>query len=192
VAPDSPDRITDLSYRLMAWTFQVADFLFPKHNRLSDFGIQPGFVVVDYGCGPGRYLAEASRLVGLTGEVYAVDIHSLAIEDVERLKTKLNLANVNPVLAQDYSCAVPEQAADLINALDMFHGVKDPPALLAEFYRMAKPRGVLVLEDGHQPRRKIKEKLAHSGLWLIQRETKAYVRCIAASHATASNLARLV
>ena len=192
MAPESSDRITDLSYRLMAWTFQVADFLFPKHNRLADFGIQPGFVVVDYGCGPGRYLAEASRLVGSTGKVYAVDIHELAIQDVERLKTKLNLTNVVPLLAQGYSCAVPGHAVDLIYALDMFHGIKDPPALLAEFHRITKPRGVLVLEDGHQPRRKTKEKLVDSGLWLIERETKAYVRCIVASHATAPNLAQLV
>ncbi len=95
-------------------------------------------------------------------------------------------------LSYRYSCAVPEHAADLIYALDMFHGVKDPLALLAEFHRMAKVRGILVLEDNHQPRRKTKEKLAHSGLWLIERETKAYVRCIAASHTTAPNLAQLV
>ncbi len=192
MASDSPDRITNLSYRLMTWTFQVADFLFPKDNRLADFGIQPGFVVVDYGCGPGRYLAEASRVVGPTGKVYAVDIHSLAIEDVERLKSKLDLANVVPILAKGYSCAVPEHAADLIYALDMFHGVKDPLALLAEFYRIAKPRGGLLLEDGHQPRRKTKKELARSGFWLIERETKAYVRCIAASDATAPNLAQVV
>ncbi len=180
MASQSPDRVTDFSYRIMAWTFQVADFFFPKHNRLAEFGIRPGFVVVDYGCGPGRYLAEASRLVGLIGKVYAVDIHSLAIQDLERLTTKLNLTNVVALLAQGYSCTVPDHAADLIYALDMFHGVKDPVALLAEFHRIAKPRGVLVLEDGHQPRRKTKEKLAHSGLWLIEREAKAYVRCIAA------------
>ncbi len=180
MASQSPDRVADFSYRMMAWTFRVADFLFPKHNRLADFGIQPGFVVVDYGCGPGRYLADASRLVRPTGKVYAVDIHELAIRDVERLKTKCNLTNVVPLLAQGYSCAVPDHVADLIYALDMFHGVKDPVALLAEFHRIAKRRGVLVLEDGHQPRRKTKEKLARSGLWRIEREAKAYVRCVGA------------
>jgi ubiquinone/menaquinone biosynthesis C-methylase UbiE len=180
MTPESHDRAADFSYRMMVWTFRVADFLFPKHNRLSDFGIKPGFVVVDYGCGPGRYLAEASKLVGPTGRVYAVDIHELAIQDVERLKTKLNLTNVVPVLAQGYSCAVPDHTVDLIYALDMFHGVKDPLALLVEFHRIAKPQGILILEDGHQPRRKTKEKLTRSGLWLIEREAKAYVRCVPA------------
>lgn len=165
---------------MMAWMFQVADFVFPKPHRLAGFGIEPGFAVVDYGCGPGRYLAEASKLVGPTGKVYAVDIHRLAIQDVERLKATLNLTNVIPVLAQGYSCAVPDHAADLIYALDMFHGVKDPVALLAEWRRITKPRGVLILEDGHQPRRKTKEKLARSNMWRIEREENGYLQCVAA------------
>ena len=180
MAPTPGDRVSDLSYRMMTWMFRVADSFAPKHNRLADFGIQEGSVVVDYGCGPGRYLAEASRLAGPTGMVYAVDIHPLAIRDVMRLKAKLTLTNVIPVLADGYSCAVPDHAADLIYALDMFHGVKDPVALLAEWRRIAKPHGALILEDGHQSRRKSKEKLAQAGLWRIEREDKAHVRCVVA------------
>lgn len=172
--------MSDLSYRMMTWMFRVADAFDPKHNRLAAFGIQEGAVVVDYGCGPGRYVAEASRRVGPTGRIYAVDIHPLAIRDVMRLQSKLPLTNVIPVLADGYSCAVPGHAADLIYALDMFHGVKDPVALLAEWHRISKPHGVLILEDGHQSRRKTKEKLTHAGLWRIDREEKAHVRCVVA------------
>jgi ubiquinone/menaquinone biosynthesis C-methylase UbiE len=171
--------MSDLSYRLMTWTFRVVNYFFPRPNRLAGFGIQAGSVVVDYGCGPGPYLAEASRLVGPTGRVYAVDIHPLAIRDVEQLKAKCILATVIPLLAQGYASAVPDHAADLIYALDMFHGVKDPGALLGEWHRIAKPQGVLILEDGHQSRKKTKDKLARSGLWHIEREEKTYVRCVA-------------
>ena len=171
------DQASDCSYRLMAWTFRVADLFFPQPNRLAAFGVQAGFVVVDYGCGPGRYLAEASRLVGPTGKVYAVDIHELAIQDVASLKGTLHLPNVIPLLAQGYACAVPDHVADLIYALDMFHGVEDPVALLAEWHRIAKPQGVLILEDGHQPRKRTKEKLARSPLWRIDHEEKSCVRC---------------
>jgi ubiquinone/menaquinone biosynthesis C-methylase UbiE len=190
VAGESSDRLADLSYRMMVWTFRVADFLFPKQDRLRSFGLQAGFVVVDYGCGPGRYLAEASGLVGPTGRVYVVDIHPLAIRDVERVKAKLNLTNVVPVLADGYTCAVPDHPADLIYALDMFHGVRDPVALLAEWHRIAKPQGVLILEDGHQSRRKTKEKLAGSALWRIEWEEKTHVRCVAADPLTAPNHTR--
>jgi ubiquinone/menaquinone biosynthesis C-methylase UbiE len=190
VAGESSDRMADLTYRMMAWTFRVADWLFPKQARLAGFGFQPGFAVVDYGCGPGRYLAQASRMVGPTGRVYAVDTHPLAIRDVERVKARLNLANVVPVLADGYTCAVHDHTADLIYALDMFHSVKDPVALLAEWHRIAKPQGVLVLEDGHQSRSKTKEKLARSVLWRIAQEEKGYVRCVAGNPVTAANLAR--
>ncbi|MFI5342295.1 MAG: class I SAM-dependent methyltransferase [Candidatus Methylomirabilales bacterium] len=96
------------------------------------------------------------------------------------MESKLNLPNVMPLLAAGYSCAVPDHAADLIYALDMFHGVKDPVALLAEWHRIAKPHGALILEDGHQSRRKIKEKLAQAGLWRIEREEKTHLRCVVA------------
>jgi SAM-dependent methyltransferase len=177
MAPEPRDRVSDFSYRMMVWTVRVTDLFFPKSNRLASFGIREGFVVLDYGCGPGRYLAEASKLVGPTGKVYAVDIHELAIQDVAWLKTKLNLPNVIPLLAEGYACVVPDHAADLIYALDMFLGVKDLAALLTEWNRMAKSQGILILEDGHQPRKRTKEKLALSPLWRIDHEERTYVRC---------------
>jgi ubiquinone/menaquinone biosynthesis C-methylase UbiE len=171
------DRVSDFSFRAMTWTFRVADFIFPKHDRLTAFAIRRGFTVVDYGCGPGRYIAEASRRVGPQGKVYAVDVHELAIAAVRKVIAEHNLTNVIPVLAKGYNSGLPDNAADLIYALDMFHGVKDPVALLAELRRIVKSGGSLILEDGHQSREKTRVKIAHSSLWRIASEEKTYVTC---------------
>lgn len=176
----SVEKTSDWAFRLMAWMFKVADFLHPKPNRLATFGISEGFVVVDYGCGPGRYIAEASRRVGPGGKVYAVDIHPLAIHSVRKTVSDFGLLNVVPILARGYSSEVPSATADLIYALDMFHGIKDPAAFLAELRRIAKPSCVLILEDGHQSRRRTKQKLSTSPLWRIEKEQKSYVKCVAA------------
>ncbi len=45
--------------------------------------IKPGTHVLDYGCGPGNYTIVAAELVGPSGKVYAVDIHPLAIREVQ-------------------------------------------------------------------------------------------------------------
>ena len=171
------DRTSNLSFRAMTWMFRVADFFFPKHDHLATLGIQPGFTVVDYGCGPGRYIAEASRRVGPQGKVYAVDVHELAIAAVRKVIARHNLTNVIPVLAKGYNSRLPDHVADLIYALDMFHAVKDPAALLAELRRIVKPSGILILEDGHQSREKTRAKIAQSSLWRIVSEEKTYVTC---------------
>ena len=173
------DRIGDTAFRGMAAWFRIADRFFPKADRLSGFGIRDGETVVDYGCGPGRYVEEASRRVGPSGTVYAVDIHELAVRAVEEKIRAAGLSNVVPVLAEGYSCGVPGAAADRLWALDMFHMVSDPKALLAELRRIAKDGAVLILEDGHQSRRKTRRKLSSFPGWKIESEERRHVRLIA-------------
>lgn len=99
----SGERMSSGAFRLRAWPFKVADFFHPKPRRLAGFGLREGFVVVDYGCGPGRYVAEASRRAGPAGKVYTVDIHPLAIQRVMEILPRLGPPNVAPLLAHN-SC----------------------------------------------------------------------------------------
>lgn len=170
--------MSDLGFQMMNLTFVLMDFLRPTVNRrVAGFGIKPGMTVVDYGCGPGRYATRFAQLVGDQGRVYAVDIHPLAIQYVKDRAAAQGLANVTPVLATGYDSGLPDALADMTFALDMFHGILDPPALLAELRRITKPDGVLILDDGHQPRAETKRKLAASGLWRIEEESSDHLQC---------------
>ncbi len=171
------DRMPNWAFKMMAFMFNATDLLKSPNRRLDAFGIQKGQTVVDWGCGTGRYLKQASELVGDKGTVYAVDIHQLAIEAAANIASKYNLQNVHPVLTDGKSVNIPPQKADLVYALDMFHMVKDTKAFLTELCRITKPDGVLILEDGHQPRALAKEKVNNSGCWEIISETKAYMKC---------------
>ncbi|WP_062399450.1 class I SAM-dependent methyltransferase [Methanogenium cariaci] len=59
----------------------------------------------------------------------------------------------------------------------MFHSIGDPDAFLRELHRIVKPGGMLVIDDGHQPREEAKEKILHSGVWEIAEEREAFMRC---------------
>lgn len=132
--------------------------------------------VVDYGCGPGSYVKAASCLVGEMGRVYAVDIHPLAIESVSAIIRANGLANVTPVLAENYDSGLEDDSVDLIYALDMFHMIGDTDAFLRELRRIARHDGILVIDDGHRPRNETLEKIRHSGVWTIEKETDAFLR----------------
>jgi ubiquinone/menaquinone biosynthesis C-methylase UbiE len=167
-----------IGYHLMVLEYRVQDFLVRGHEHaLDSFGIAPGSVVVDYGCGPGRYLAKASRRAGPSGRVYAADISEVALRYASARVARLGLANVTLLPIRDGRSAIPDASADLVYALDMFHAVRDPKAFLAEIRRFTKPRGTLILEDGHQPRAVTRKKLLDAGGWRIESETRWHLRC---------------
>jgi len=171
------DKMPGWAFKMMAFMFKAGDLLKSPDHRLDAFNIRKGQTVVDWGCGTGRYLRQASERVGDQGMVYAVDIHPLAIKAAGEIAVKYNLNNVHPVPTDGTSVSLPPHTADLIYALDMFHMVKDTAPFLKELYRITKRDGILILEDGHQPRKLSKEKVNHSGCWEIMAETKAYMKC---------------
>jgi len=171
------DRMPNWSFKMMAFMFNVADKFKSPNRRLDAFSIQKGQTIVDWGCGTGRYLKQASELVGDIGTVYAVDIHQLAIESATSFANKYKLQNVRPVLTDGKSVNIPPKTVDLVYALDMFHMVKDTNAFLHELCRITKPGGLLILEDGHQTRALAKQKVNNSGCWEITAETKAFMKC---------------
>jgi ubiquinone/menaquinone biosynthesis C-methylase UbiE len=173
------DKMPDWAFQMMSATFTLKDWLFPGvDKRVEGFGIQEGMTVVDYGCGPGRYTIRFAKRVGERRKVYAVDVQELAIETVKRKMTSLGLKNIIPVVAKGYATGIPDHIADMVFALDMFFGVREPSALLAEIHRIVRPTGVLILDDGHQSRQKTLEKLNKSGKWEIVEASRDHLRCI--------------
>jgi ubiquinone/menaquinone biosynthesis C-methylase UbiE len=172
------EKMSDTSFKLMNLTFNVIDLFFPYiDRRVKSFGIREGMTVVDYGCGPGRYTTRFAKLVRETGKVYAVDIHKMAIETVKSKIDKYQLQNIVPLLAMGYNSGVPHHVADVVCAVDMFFIIKQPTEFLAELKRIAKKDGLLIIDDGHQPRQATKQKILESGHWNIVEETSDHLKC---------------
>lgn len=179
MAKDNPDRMPDLAFRLMAAIMAVEDRLFPTiDKRIDGFQIQNGMTLVDYGCGPGRYTTRFARLVGDKGKVYAVDVQELALAYVRRKMLEQGLNNIVPVLASGYQTDIADNVADMIFVLDMIFGVKEPVSLLGELHRICRQAGVLVVDDGHQPRERTIQMIHQSGKWTIERESRDHLRCV--------------
>ncbi len=171
------DRIPDVAFRGMSFLFLIWGIFASPGKKLKKFGIRAGDTVIDFGCGPGNYIKEASSLAGTEGVVYAADVHELAIKSVNRKIAKYNLKNVKPVLVKDYKCDIGDNTADVIYALDMFHMVKQPDLFLKELHRMMKKSGRLIIEDGHQPREQSRQKISGLKLWNIKEENKGWLVC---------------
>ena len=171
------ERISNIPFRLMSFVFTVRDVLFPVGKRLDQFGIDEGFIVIDFGCGPGSYVEKASQLVGDEGRVYAVDVHPLAIKSIKERARRKNLENVAPILSTGYPVDIDSHSADVIYALDMFHHIKDTRGFLKELHRLLKPSGTLFIESGHQPMNDAKQKIVKSNCWAIIKEESNIFKC---------------
>ena len=169
--------IPNIAFRVMSFMKRGREFFSRNSKPLENFNIKSGFTVIDYGCGPGGYVKKAAQLVGEEGKVYAVDIHPLSAKYVQKIIRKNALTNVTPVLVQGHSCPLPNNVADLIYILDTFHMIKETNSFLQEIHRLLKNSGVLILDDGHQPRDKTKQKIAASGLWTVLEETEGHLEC---------------
>jgi len=128
--------------------FRVRDLLLPRAEILKEVGIEPGFCVLDYGCGPGGYVAGAAELVGESGKVYALDIHPLAIQQVQKIAEKRQLTNVETIHS-DCDTRLPDASLDVVLLYDVFHMLNRRSSLLAELHRVLKEDGVLSFNDPH-------------------------------------------
>ena len=144
----------NLMFNGMSVVFKVRDLLQPPRKVLEEVGIKPGLRVLDYGCGPGGYVADAAERVGESGTVYALDIHPLAIQRVQDVARKRQLTNVETICS-DCETGLPDNCVDIVLLYDIFHMLNDPQAILAELHRVLKPDGVLSFNDPHMQEDKI-------------------------------------
>jgi ubiquinone/menaquinone biosynthesis C-methylase UbiE len=74
------------------------------------------------GCGPGYYTIAAAELVGPSGKVYALDIHSLAIQEVKRRASKKRLTNIETVLSDGATATgLTDRSINTVLLYDAFH-----------------------------------------------------------------------
>lgn len=173
------EKIPNLAYRSMALFMKIIDLFTNYSSRnIRMLNIKSGQTVIDYGCGPARYIKDASRMVGTSGKVIAVDIHPLAIKNVNDKIKKYKLSNVDAALASGYKTDIESEIADLVYVLDMFHMIVQPKELLTELGRLVKMDGRVIIEDGHQARYETKMEIENSKILKIVRETKSFVECI--------------
>ena len=133
---------------------------------VKEVGIKEGFKVLDYGCGPGGYIAPVSELIGRNGRLYALDVMPVALEMVKRLTAKKKLQNVETILS-DCKTGLPDNSIDVVLLYDVFHDLEDQDSVLKELHRVLKPEGTLSFSDHHLKETEITSKIASQALFRL-------------------------
>ena len=162
---------SNLDFRLMSLTYKFRDFRLPRINILKEVGIETGFHVLDYGCGPGGYIVPLVKLVGDSGKIYALDMHPLAIEAVQKLTSKKGITNVQTILS-DCKTGLPPNSIDVVLLYDILHHLNNVSDVLTELQRILKPKGILSLSDHHMKEEDTISQVTGVGLFKLSAKNK--------------------
>jgi ubiquinone/menaquinone biosynthesis C-methylase UbiE len=165
---------SDLDFRVMSFMYKFRDLFSPRTSVLKEVGIQPGFRVLDYGCGLGSYIVALAEMVGSSGKIYALDIHPFAIQTVKRLASNRGLINVKTIQS-DCKTGLPDSSIDVVLLYDTFHDLSEPNNVLRELHRVLRPTGILSFSDHHMKDADILSRVTAGDLFkLSSRGNKTY------------------
>ena len=166
--------MSNIGFRLMSLMFKVRDNLRPRSDVLQEAGIEAGFCVLDFGCGPGGYLMPLAELVGPSGRIYALDIHPLAIREVKKKMLRYGIENIETI-ESDCSTGLPDNCVDTVLLYDVFHGLTRPDSILQELHRILKPGGTLSFSDHHMKEEDVLTRMAGTGMFrFVRKGRKTY------------------
>jgi ubiquinone/menaquinone biosynthesis C-methylase UbiE len=123
------------------------DALKASWSRFSDADVN-GKDVLDFGCGNGPlslFLAANAQPKSITG----VDLYPDAIARAREALTRMvppPAAKVNFLEGSEEGIPVPDQSMDTLLAFDCLEHVMEPAAILAEWHRVLRPGGKVLIE----------------------------------------------
>ncbi|MDD5622642.1 MAG: class I SAM-dependent methyltransferase [Actinomycetota bacterium] len=160
---------SDFHFKMMCIRFKLRDFFSPPLTMLKEAGIKRGYKILDFGCGFGSHSIAASKIIGVNGKVYSLDINPLAINEIRNTIKKRKLKNIDTIQS-DCKTSLPDNCIDVILIYDVFHHIDNKSCVLEEFYRVLKKDCILSFSDHHMNKEDILSELTGKGLFKLKKE----------------------
>jgi ubiquinone/menaquinone biosynthesis C-methylase UbiE len=119
----------------------------PPEQVIGWMDIREGMQVVELGPGPGTYTVEASRRVGSSGHITAVDLQPGMIARLDATLRTAGVTNVTPRVASAYELPLPDGSVDRAFMVTVLAEIPDPVRALREIRRVLRPDGRLAVGE---------------------------------------------
>ena len=109
--------------------------------------IRPGHHVLDVGSGAGTDVIVASKLVGDTGKVYALDLTPAMRTKLQNTLDQNGIGNVEIVAGDAEQIPLPDASVDIVTSNGVLNLVPDKRRAIGEIFRVLKPGGQVQIAD---------------------------------------------
>ena len=109
--------------------------------------INPGDNVLDIGAGSGTDTFIASRLVGKSGKVYALDMTVAMLEKHRKLMQENSFDNIESLEGNAEAIPLPDESVDIVTSNGVINLVPDKSQVAKEIFRVLKPGGKVQIAD---------------------------------------------
>ena len=126
---------------------------------IKNMRIKSNDTIADIGAGSGYHVFRIAPLAK-KGLIYAVDIQSEMLVEIEKTKELGKIINIQTILGSEKSVHLPKNSVDKILMVDVYHEFNFPVEMIASMKNALKPNGQLFLieyrgEDSKVPIKKI-------------------------------------
>ncbi|HKZ43019.1 MAG TPA: methyltransferase domain-containing protein [Candidatus Hodarchaeales archaeon] len=140
-------KIAFLEEEMNRLQIQAEEFAPFVEASLKKMKISPKMKVADIGCGTGDVCFAVSKIVGPKGSVIGVDANQTAVKYCKTVAKRRVIRNTEFVVGDAQNTQLPSHAFDAVYSRFLFQHLKNPVACLKEMVRIAKPAGVVMVED---------------------------------------------
>lgn len=116
-------------------------------NPFSLGEIKPGEIVLDVGCGGGVDLYCSSKMVGLEGKVFGIDLTPEMIERARRNLALAGVTNANVQVGSSEKIPFADNTFDVVTSKGVLNLSPEKEKTFSEIFRVLKPGGRLQFAD---------------------------------------------
>lgn len=117
---------------------------------ISEFDIQEGMSVADFGCGTGYFTILLGQKVGKDGKVYALDVQEPPLDSVRAKAKAAGLENIETVRANLEvlgGSRLPDNSQDMVLLANILFQSTKKAEIISESARVMKAGGRLIIID---------------------------------------------
>lgn len=112
--------------------------------------IAPNEIIADFGAGHGFFTIAFGKIVGPTGQVFAIDVLETALESIRsqaKIEGLFNIKIIRGNLEKPGGSNLPSDICDLVFIANVLFQVPDKSSLIDEAKRVLKPGGRLAVVE---------------------------------------------
>lgn len=121
--------------------------LLPPEQTLIRIGLHEGDTMADIGCGIGYFTIPASKIVGNSGKIFAMDILPEMLEEVDIKVKENNISNIKTILTEENDLKLEDGKITVAFISNVLHEAEDKEKFLSEIKRSISSKGRIAIVE---------------------------------------------